>query len=391
MKSRLIIILALLFSQVSAADRMITFVNHCAFPVWFGFAGGSAINVNKTSTLCNSNSDCQLGTSCVKTGSISQCFWNNPAPVDKKYELSVNGGSNSVSIPQYKNGIIWSGAVAGRTGCGNGPCETAACSDDALACNPSRGFNQPATQAEFTFNSDFSDFYDVEVINGISIPVSMSPTNGASNSYNCGSPGAIVPSSSQGACSWNFTPPLNDYVWVQNGGISCSTDETCTKPNEQCGLSFNPGHQHLMQKTCGKRLGYWTANQVCGNDSNYGVPFYCNQNLETPQQQYTMKNLYACAPIGSCYQDKALNDCCGCVEWQTVGIKIIPAGEPCKNINSFWVKTVQPTLQWIKKGCSTLYTYPYDDPSSTFTCMQPKGNIKNNTDYTITFCPVGKF
>jgi hypothetical protein len=47
---------------------------------------------------------------------------------------------------------------------------------------------------------------------------------------------------------------------------------------------------------------------------------------------------------------------------------------------------VQPTLQWLKSGCPSAYTYPYDDMSSTFTCQEYSNGV-NSVDYIIQFCP----
>ncbi|MEO8402469.1 MAG: thaumatin family protein [Gammaproteobacteria bacterium] len=404
--------------------RVLTFVNQCSFPVWFGFAGGSAQNRNdvngqgkacksnadcvagaacnnkqcQRSTTCLSVSDCFNGSTCVATGNISQCFWVNPQPSNGNYQLAANGGTNSVTLPAYNNGvasnIVWSGAVAGRTACTSAGCETATCNDSpqgAGSCKPSRGFDQPATQAEFTFNNTLVDFYDVEVINGMNLPVAMSPTTpspNSSNPYNCGSPGAVKPLTNTGACAWQFTPPSNDYVWVQSGGIACSSDSGCKSP-AKCGLSLNPGHDQLLQKTCGTFMGFWTADQVCGYSPSYGTPFNCAAPLPTPQQNYNFSQLYACSPIGSCYQQNASTDCCGCVDWWKVGVNVPSSTQQCVSSNPTWNTAVQPGLQWIKQSCPTVYTYPYDDMSSTFTCMQQNGGTVNSANYTIIFCPGG--
>jgi hypothetical protein len=62
-----------------------------------------------------------------------------------------------------------------------------------------------------TLSATNVDFYDVEIINGVHIGVSMTPVNAAGwsgNPYDCGNPGSKFPRSSMmGACSWDFTPP----------------------------------------------------------------------------------------------------------------------------------------------------------------------------------------
>jgi hypothetical protein len=382
-------------TMTTAATRTFTFVNNCSYPVWLGFAGGSASS-KLGGTTCKTNDDCHAGTSCIQTGDISQCFWNNPAPANGNFQVAAKGGTNTVTIPAYNNGIMWSGAVAGRTNCANGSCQTADCGNGTQGCKPSQGFNQPATQAEFTLSSTDLDFYDVEIINGINLPIQMSPnlsakylrkSDGAAP-YTCGSPGAAQPSSPLlGACTWQFTPPSNDYRWVQSGGINCSIDSDCKSPSV-CGLSFNPGNNPLLKKTCGTLIGYWTADQVCGIQRDYGAPFNCAVKLPTPQNALTMWNLYACVDIGSCYQDGAVVDCCGCTNWDQTGVKVpsAPYTKQCTNQNPTWINNVQPTLQWMKQGCPTAYTYPYDDMSSTFTCGIMQAGI-NTTNYTVTYCP----
>jgi hypothetical protein len=106
---------------------------------------------------------------------------------------------------------------------------TADCGSDEFGrCKAGQGFMQPATQAEFTFAKQFIDFYDVEIINGVHIPVSMGPLNAEEsnpievNPYNCGNPGAKYPRTPKvGGCDWDLNPPSNDYLWVSAGGKKC--------------------------------------------------------------------------------------------------------------------------------------------------------------------------
>jgi|GEM_PF-2929104 len=347
---RFLLFASLILSSGVASARTFSFVNNCNYPVWFGFSSGG----------------------------------NSPAPANNNYQLTANGGTNQVTIPA--NG--WSGVIAGRTNCVNGSCDTADCGGGAGACV--HGFSQPATQAEFTLNPTGTDFYDVEVINGFNIPISITPsaTSQANNPYFCGSPGAASPSAGLGACSWQFAPPLVEYQWVTNGGSACAANSDCNGGNV-CGLSFNPGNTPLLKKTCGKLLGYWTADQICGVQRDYGAPFNCSQTVPG-QTGLTWWNLYACVNVGSCYSPGAQPNCCGCVNWDQIGISVpaSPITQQCRAANPNWTGTVQPSLAWLKQACPTAYTYPFDDMSSTFTC-QSMANNNNVVNYTITFCPNG--
>lgn len=322
-------LIALVDYSAAVTSRVMTMRNLCNEPVWFGFAGGSGRSRNSpTDTRCGGDGDCFEGTKCIRTGDISQCFFVNPAPGDNNFKLDA-GASKDVQIPIYNNGldIIWSGAITGRSGCdGAGQnCRTADCGNDGRGnCKPSQGFNQPATQAEMTLAKQFIDFYDVEIINGVHMGVSMEPMNAATstNPYECGAPGSKYPKSGKfGGCSWNLNPPSNDYRQVTPGGNRCNQDGECQNGNV-CGTSFNPGHADLLQKTCGQIVGYWSADQICGIIPSYGAPFNCQDRLPAPHDGLTNWNLYACVGIGSCYQNGAASDCCGCANWDEEGIQV---------------------------------------------------------------------
>lgn len=73
-----------------------------------------------------------------------------------------------------------------------------------------------------TLSKTGADFYDVEVINGVHIPISMGPTNTDSDgAYKCGNPGSPLPRSNVGECNWDLQPPSNNYIYVSTGGQPC--------------------------------------------------------------------------------------------------------------------------------------------------------------------------
>ncbi|CAO2821184.1 unnamed protein product [Amaranthus hypochondriacus] len=77
--------------------------------------------------------------------------------------------------------IGWSGRIWGRTGCnfdqtGNGKCLTGACGTS-LQC--SGGGETPASLAEFTLAK--LDFYDVSLVDGFNVPITIKPLNGQGN------------------------------------------------------------------------------------------------------------------------------------------------------------------------------------------------------------------
>jgi len=245
------------------------------------------------------------------------------------------------------------------------------------------------TRAEFTLNPHAADFYDVEVINGHNIPMAMYPKTSARNSndpYFCGAPGAPAPLTAAGSCSWKFSPPSVYYNWVSTGGKACKSNADCG--GSTCGLSNNVGVNPRFKLTCGKLLGYWTADQICGINPSFGAPFNCGQVLSGANSGISLTMMYGCSNgLQSCYQNGASNACCGCQNWNQLGLKVPSQTTQCKNTNPNWQKYVLPTIHWLKAACPTAYTYPYDDQSSTFVCQSNNAAGINSVNYDIVWCP----
>lgn len=391
-------------------SRTINLVNECDFSVWFSLNGGALAG----SPNCSGNpSVCPTGTSCDVSNGI--CFWDNYAPDSgSSYELAGNGGTNSVTIPltAADSTIQWSGNISASTLCnGTTSCGQADCQNNggSTACAVGKGFSQPATQAEITMLIDNADSYDVEVINGFHLPISMAPGPFVTpNNYTCGIPGDNSAGNGFGACDWDdVTPPSNAYYWVTSGGASCNVSSPSCGAGSLCGLDSN------LNQVCGNFLGFWTANQACAvNATTANTFFNCNASLPTTNPPFpassTLKQLMACSvPTGdtsptfnSCYLNypagSNTSTCCGCVDWWTLSIGANNTAQSCTKAGASspqtdpqWTSHVQPTIQWLKSACPSIYTYQFDDATSGFGCSNNLPGEPNSVGYTITFCPGG--
>lgn len=457
--------------------RTITFKNSCNYNIWFGSITGAAptkiiltgSGIDCTngdagkqacvsaggacysrigapdacfSQACSSDADCVTGASCyAQTG---KCFWNNPIPSNQSFQLTT-GATNTLQIPEYQSngiGVIWSGAFGGRTGCTTGGCTSALCtggSENAQGvCSLGVGFQQPATQAEPTFITypagspavAASDAYDVTLINGANVPMSMYPTNEplptSGNPYTCGAAGynqAVPilepPGDTIGASSWQlYTHQSNlAYRYVVSSASTltrCAADLDCPS-NQYCGLNYSsqsigsttaPGSGYLV---CGTFAGWFTADQICGTNNNFTNAidkndasvknFQCNFAITLG----TMSNLYQCngSYAVSCYSSSS-SDCCGCVNWSSQGTIIqVPSNTAyvaaCVAANSTWTGTFTPanqpqvydTILFLKQSCPSCYAYPFDDKSSSFTCSNGTTSTNNTEAYTVEYCPGG--
>ncbi|XP_043716617.1 thaumatin-like protein 1 [Telopea speciosissima] len=146
-KGRLLLLLPLFISGALSAN--FTFTNKCPYTVWPAtLAGGGKSQLSLTG-----------------------------------FELTTSS-SSSLSVPAG-----WSGRFWARTFCstaGNFRCNTGDCSSGQVTCNGAGGAI-PSTLVEFTVGGNGGlDFYDVSLVDGFNIPVSVTPQGDSScNSTSC--------------------------------------------------------------------------------------------------------------------------------------------------------------------------------------------------------------
>jgi len=324
------------------------------------------------------------------------CFWNIPPPSTGTFRLPA-GKSSSLVFSSVKNDadIVWSGNLGFSTAQQLGrefnetQCDTKGC---AITLGP---FNT----AEFTLPKKSADFIDISIIGGVNVPFNFAPIlttskYSPSQPYSCGAPGAVQTQNGLWEAPWTFKAPSVFHQWVSRGGKTCSSNADCAtsgRTDQACGLNLNPGATPSFELTCGVLLGFWSADRVCGIEPAFEKPFDCNLTLSKPNQGLPLTLLYLCAgdAAKSCYQPGALESCCGCVDWSdALGSSVSPnTTAKCFAHNPNFEARVRPQIEWLKSGCPSCYTYPFDDVSSIFVCSQQDQAGFNQIDYTLDLCP----
>lgn len=410
----------------SSGDRTVTIINKCSQTIWIGVVGA---NPEDQVTNCPTN-PCPSGQACNTRSSPSQCEWALPAPDSGTFQLAPSGqmGDQAVfTIPASQavgsGGQMLNANIYGQTGCSMTPvsdCSTGPCGESCTSapcnapsrdkpCDPGAGPEGAHTQAELNLFNTIVDSYDVSYINGLNVPMEINPTNGtldSSNPYVCGNPGATTAVSNLLDCTYSYDTKITinsmttDYApylrYVTNGGDACTfSDPTCTMKDEVCGLSMSEDFTTLSL-SCGTQIGWWNADALCSTLPSFNDgPFDCQASAGAD----TFQNLYGCAgAYGSdCYNPNASSDnnCCGCPIWMDVPLPTCAAGTTscCYNrMNTTWLDQAQPWAKFMKDACSTAYSFPDDDASSSFSCPQtnPVSPAVNTTDYEVIFCPGGE-
>ncbi len=404
-------------ASTKIGTRTLTFDNQCDQAVWFSLVSGTVgpppagtgpggADANACANASGpTNFTCPFGTTCrFVNDDKAFCFYDIPSPgTDRGSDLletfmldaagTPNGvTTNTMTIPVYEaNDIVFSGGASARVGCQNASgdfthCAIGNCNDDdnALGCGYTTGTSNGATIAEFTFQKTAIDFYDVSVINGAHIPISMGLTSGQTpdsgeqgtviKDYWCTTPGSATENGKR-ACGWDFSANLPTgtapggqkekfyFVNVTMPDISnalsggsidlsklsyCAKDSDCT--SQSCGLSYDllsaiaaPNRPGLFTATgvngktgpftCGDLLGFNTPVNICSLITQ-GADGYFNCNTtfsQTPPGgtspvtlSYT--NMYSCnGSTDNCIKAKTdyTNDvCCGCTVWSSLNLGI---------------------------------------------------------------------
>jgi hypothetical protein len=404
-----------------AVDRVFTVTNKCKYAVYPGIAGGGF----------GDGTNCPTGsTSFTNSSGDTQCWWDNPAPSTGSYKLD-SGNSLTFTIPSTNsdsyNGQVFSGGLMGRIKDSSGNWVIGDCTGENNTtidyCKRSKGFESPSTVAEFTLLRQGTDYYDITIINGITIPTVMKPSNVSHDTqtpYNNGAAGGTVDqkgsSYSLNAASWSFdpsataTPDEKYFNFVTESDTNCTASTSVCSSGEVCGYTdSNLTNKKLDSVFCGKRLGYVTAQEIWSKDNNVSTnnapsafKFTTSTGAITGlNTKYQYEGFFYGCPsptagdgfvsgfTGTYSGSKTLNArSCGCTDWSGIAHN----SSPCVTYSDTWVNNVLPNTKWAKKGCPTCYTYQYDDKASTFKGLAPasSSNPVNGVNYDIIFCPDSK-
>jgi len=294
--------------------RNIEVVNQCAFPVWIGVQGDPNISGFKTEA------------------------------------------GQAVSFPVSHT--INSARVWARTGCtrnerGHLVCTTGDCplpaswyndQNDGTECKGIGGLS-PASLAEFTLGgSNMNDFYDLSLVDGFSVPVSMRPENftktpalGQDDKFNCGAPSCP-------AFDFSKCPP--ELRRVDSNGHVYACMSICAAVHDEGQRSQHPILQNIFES----------------KDPHTGFP---------------MKNLVCCAcgeGTGGC-ADANSQFCCSPHNLPSPNEK----GGKCHVEHWPLASDGQKYDEVFKNQCPEAYSWQFDDHQSTYQCV--------GADYIITFCP----
>lgn len=180
---------------------------------------------------------------------------------EQSFDLTP-GSSQTISKSEK-----WGGRVWGRHDCsGNGN----------KGCGVP-GANNPASLAEFFFKGMAGkDFYDISLVDGYNLPMSINPEKGSSSNgkYSCGSPSCKVP---QCPSDYAIKDSSGNVVGCQTTCSKDNTDESCCRGAHDDPNKCKPdSHSENLKKACPDAYSFAYDDQTstfeCGVDK-YEVKF----------------------------------------------------------------------------------------------------------------------
>lgn len=259
-----------------------------------------------------------------------------------------------------------------------------------------------------------------EVHNYTSFLMGTSQRCSTANTPN-GCPADYTCSGAPGGCYLRCTPGVTTCpgslkcLPAQDGNdyCQCNAEAACSGKG-YCGTQFIPGLGIYLQQ-CGSFDGWWSADDFCGAYPNADIgPLHCGDLITDGDgaHQTTLASLFTCAAKNgnsagnatSCYNQGTAQTypatCCGCATydqddpdgfsrfWPKNGTSKCAAVGNIRANDVVWDAEIQPWLVNLKRACPTAYSYPYDDPTSTFQC-RGKG-ADNMLGYRVMFLNLPK-
>ncbi|KAJ0936964.1 putative protein kinase RLK-Pelle-DLSV family [Helianthus annuus] len=235
-----------LILSYGASGVTISVINDCGFTVWPGISGSPVLDI---------------------TG----------------FELA-KGKSQTLQIPE-----VWHGQIWGRTGCtfnasGHLSCKTGECGSGEMGCN-GRAATPPVTLAEFEATGFKDYYYNISLINGYNLPMTMEAGGSSLKVLNCTITGCSDGLNQLYCTKTGCVDDLNQRcpieLQLESGGgckSACQTfgtQEYCCDNSLTLGMCEPTAYTQFFRSACPRSsyvTGFISGVRFC-DDVNYTVRF----------------------------------------------------------------------------------------------------------------------
>ncbi|XP_075660731.1 thaumatin-like protein 1 [Castanea sativa] len=215
------------------------------------------------------------------TNNCPYTVWPGTLTSDQKPQLSTTGfelasmASSAIDVQAPWKGRFWARTLCSTDSSGRFRCATAECSSGQVSCN-GNGAVPPASLVEINIAADGGmDFYDVSLVDGFNLPVSVATQGGTGEckasscpaNVNAACPAELQVKGSDGsviACKSACTA-FNEPQYCCTGAYG--TPETCPPTN----------YSQIFEQQCPQAYSYAYDDQnstfTCSGAPNYVITF----------------------------------------------------------------------------------------------------------------------
>ncbi|KAL4573244.1 hypothetical protein LXL04_020043 [Taraxacum kok-saghyz] len=193
------------------------------------------------------------------------------------FELA-SGSSTSINLPARWSGRVWARFQCSNNG-GRYRCNSGDCGSGQVTCNGA-GAIPPATLVEFTLADPNSnkDFYDVSLVDGFNLPVSVIPQGGGCPSTNC-----PVDINAQCPSELAVRDGSGGTVGCKSACVAFNQPQYCCTGNYNIPSTCPPtSYSNFFKNLCPKAYSYayddQTSTFTCTTGPNYLITFCQNIN-----------------------------------------------------------------------------------------------------------------
>ncbi|GJS21296.1 thaumatin-like protein 1 [Tanacetum coccineum] len=186
------------------------------------------------------------------------------------FELAF-GASNNINIPTPWSGRVWARFECSNNG-GRFQCNSADCGSGQVACNGAGGI-PPATLAEFTIGgSDGKDTYDVSLVDGFNLPISIVPNGG------CATTDCPVDINAQCPSQFALRNGAGATIGCRSACVQFGTPQYCCKGAYNTSSTCPPtDYSRFFKNLCPNAYSYAyddpSSTFTCNTGANYVITF----------------------------------------------------------------------------------------------------------------------
>ncbi|XP_059462661.1 thaumatin-like protein 1 [Corylus avellana] len=212
------------------------------------------------------------------TNNCPSTIWLGDLTSAQQPQLSNTGfelASTSLNVPTPWNGRFWARTRCSIDGSGKFTCATTDCGSSQVSCN-GNGAAPPTSLVEITITpSGRQDFYDINLVNGFNLPVSVAPQGGSGS---CTAPSCAANVNAACPTELQVKTSYGSVISCKSARIEFNQPQYCCTGGYSTSTTCPPTNYSIFFKNqCPRAYSYAYDDAIrlfsCSGGPNYSITF----------------------------------------------------------------------------------------------------------------------